>query len=192
MKLFAIFLISITIYSTCGSLKPFQSKKVTTKSIITMTKNDKEKLATLEITQLWKLDTLGQIFLPVQDKHEVVLTYFQDEMAFKPHVFEIQIDTFLETYFKQSFDLVFLYGMSYMDVKNEGKELPVKINLNGFELKQGSGKAFSTRHDFKFESQKLENGIITLTVQNIPTFVKETSEGDIYKVEFTQVSNILN
>lgn len=165
---------------------PTQPKLIKTESIITMTKNDTQKLATLAITQSWQLDTLQDIYRPIKEKHKATLTYFQDEIAFKPHIFEIQIDTFLEPYYQQSIDLVFLYGMSYMDVKNEGTELPFTIDYNNFQLKKGHGKAFSTRHDFKFESHKNEKGIIELITKQLPKHIKKTKEKELFTIDVEQ------
>lgn len=156
-----------------------QHQKVMSKSIITITKNEKKILAMIEIYQNWELDSLEKRFKPIENEAKAKLTYFQGKYQIKAHIFDVTLSHEQE-YYNQYMDLVVLLGLSTSDVFNGIANVPVIINFNGFELKKEVGMGFSIRTAITFESIMNENRIIKLSVFYNVNDIKKIDD-DIYK-----------
>jgi hypothetical protein len=165
-----------------------QHQKVQSKSIITITKNEKKVLATIEIYQNWELDTLKKRFKPVENEAEAKLTYFDGEYQVKPHAFTVEYDSIDYNEYFQPLDIeVSRSKMNLKVINGTGSDkLPIIIDFNNIELKKGDGAGFSNRHGLTFDSKIIKNGIIQLKTYNSSTRSQKIGNDNI-TIDFEQV-----
>jgi hypothetical protein len=161
-----------------------QHQKVQSKSIITITKNEKKVLAMIEIYQNWELDSLEEGFEPVENEAKAVLTYFDSycEVTFC-------ISKILKNDNKDQYQLIesMLSSGKFKSHVDLGtiKTIPIEVDFNNQELKKDNCPSFTRRHSLVFESDANKNEIIILKIKDSGTFTKKVDD-ETFAFDFAQ------
>ena len=142
-----------------------QHQKVQSKSIITITKNEKKVLAMIEIFQNWKLDSLEKRFKPIEDEAEAKLTYFDGEYQIKPHIYKTSFNPERDKY-SQAFALDINKGESWSGSFAPFEKIPYTIDNNGVALNQKYKGGMTDNIVFIFDEYENQNGILSLKKMN--------------------------
>jgi hypothetical protein len=143
-----------------------QHQKVQSKSIITITKNEKKVLAMIEIFQNWKLDSLEKRFKPIEAEAEAKLTYFDGQYRIRPEVSEVYFHTTLGRYI-QSVYLNFDKGKSSSSRWRGTKEkISLNTDYNGVSIPKEYGGEMSNEIIFGFGEFENKHEKLLLKIGN--------------------------